>query len=91
VMDDKLVLRAKAVKAAVESGKESFIAVKSEYEVNQKLLNEARAEMEEKFGVATYEELQTTLQTLAQDIAEKLTAIEELLAAAEIPLVEVEE
>jgi hypothetical protein len=85
-MSDELLLRANAVKAAVETGKEKFIAIKSEFEVNKKRLNETLAEMQERYGVSSYEELQLAVQDLAVKISADLEKIEALLEAANIPL-----
>ena len=89
-MNDDLLLRANAVKKAVEAGKETFIATKSEYEVNKRTLDETLASLKEKFGVSSYEELQKSLEELGTKITADLESIEKLLAAAGIP-VEAEE
>ena len=83
-MDDKLLLRANAVKAAVEQGKEAFIATKREFEVNQKLFNETLAEVKEKYGVNSYEELQQAVKDLADKISADLASTEALLVSANI-------
>lgn len=83
-MNDDLLLRANAVKKAVESGKETFIATKSEYEVNKRTLDETLAGLKEKFGVSSYEELQKSLEELGAKIATDLESIEKLLEAAGI-------
>lgn len=83
-MNDDLLLRANAVKKAVESGKETFIATKSEYEVNKRTLDETLASLQEKFGVSSYEELQKALEELGVKIATDLENIEQLLDAAGI-------
>jgi hypothetical protein len=85
-MSDELLLRANAVKAAVETGKESFTATKTEYALNLKLLNETLAEAKEKYGVASYEELQQAVKDLAVKISGDLEKIEALLEAANIPV-----
>jgi hypothetical protein len=85
-MSDELLLRANAVKAAVETGKESFIATKREFEVNTRLLNETLTEAKEKYGVASYAELQQAVKDLAVKISGDLEKIEALLEAANIPV-----
>jgi hypothetical protein len=85
-VNDDLVLRANAVKLAVETGKESFTATKTEYELNQKILNEALAEVKAKYGLNSYEELQSAVKALGEKIATDLDKIETLLTAANIPL-----
>lgn len=84
-MDDDLLLRANAVKKAVEVGKETFIATKSEYEVNKRTLDETLAELKEKYDVGSYEELQTAVLELGESISKDLAAIEKLLDAAGVP------
>ena len=88
-MSDSLVERAEKVKKAVEQGKESFTATKTEYTLNQKLLNETLAEIKTKYGLNSYEELQAAVKNLGEKITTNLGEIEELLAAANIPLSEV--
>ena len=85
-MSDELLLRANAVKAAVETGKESFIATKREYEVNKKLFDETLVEVKDKYGVSSYEELQTAVKELAEKITGDLEKIENLLEVANIPI-----
>ena len=85
-MNDELVLRANAVKAAVETGKEAFTATKTEYELNQKLLNEVLAEVKDKYKLSSYEELQDAVKALGEKIDADLKKIEGLLEAANIPV-----
>ena len=88
-MKDDLLLRANKVKKAVEEGKESFIATKSEYEVNKRTLDETLVELKESYGISSYEELQTAVQELAKKIDSDLTSIEGLLEAAGLSVGEV--
>lgn len=81
-MNDDLLLRANAVKKKVETGKESFIATKSEYEVNKRNLDETLAELKDKYNLSSYEELQEAVQKLAKKIDSDLTEIEKLLVTA---------
>jgi len=85
-MGDELLLRANAVKAAVETGKENFAATKREFEVNKRLLNETLAEVKEKYAVESYEELQQAVKDLTLKISGDLEKIEALLKEANIPL-----
>jgi 5-enolpyruvylshikimate-3-phosphate synthase len=83
-MSDELLLRANAVKAGVETGKENFAATKREFEVTKRLLNETLAEVKEKYGIESYEELQQSVKDLAIKISGDLEKIEALLEAANI-------
>jgi hypothetical protein len=86
-MNDELVLRANKVKAAVEVGKESFIATQREYEVTKRTLTETLADLQEKYGIDSYAALQREVEALAAKIATDLTQIEALLASASLPVV----
>jgi histone H3/H4 len=90
-MNDDLLLRANAVKKAVATGNETFIATKSAYEVNKKTLDETLAGLKEKFGISSYEELQKALEELGAKIAADLENIEELLDAAGLSVTSAEE
>jgi hypothetical protein len=82
LMNDDLLTRANAVKKGVETGKEAFIATKSEYEVNKRTLDDTLDELKQKFGVSSYEELQAATKELGEKISADVAAIEKLLEAA---------
>jgi len=87
-MSDSLVERAEKVKKAVEVGRESFTATKTEYTLNQATLDKTLAEIKTKYDLNSLEELQAAVKNLGEKITTDLSKIEGLLAAANITLPE---